>query len=203
MEFEDPAHDPSTEQLAQRVAALRGSRCAICGRSMCGHELLFTVASGSDRTQCLPCLAASVAARSDELRDHFHAHFRQRACYGEVWRQESQREGFAADSLPGCLWPPDAVERSGVAENRMRGQDTPVAVTTRHADDTWDAGPLNCGELVLMLRRRLQALPARSVLRLTARDLGAKEDIPAWCRLTGHRLLEDRHPEYWIERRDS
>jgi len=70
-------------------------------------------------------------------------------------------------------------------------------------DDAWDAGPMGCGELVLELRFRLQALAPGAVLKLTATDLGAPEDLPAWCRLTGHALVLQRHPDYWIRKCDD
>jgi tRNA 2-thiouridine synthesizing protein A len=70
-------------------------------------------------------------------------------------------------------------------------------------DAAWDAGDLGCGDLVLELRIRLGDLPPGAVLHLTATDPGAPEDIPAWCRLTGHTLLEARHPGYWIRRRNK
>jgi tRNA 2-thiouridine synthesizing protein A len=65
----------------------------------------------------------------------------------------------------------------------------------------WDAGAMGCGELLLALRGRLQPLPPGAVLRVVARDPGAPEEMPAWCRLTGHRLLRAAHPEYDIQRR--
>ena len=71
------------------------------------------------------------------------------------------------------------------------------------ADAEWDAGGLGCGDLVIELRGRIRALRAGQVLKLTATDPGAPEDLPAWCRLTGHRLVAVRHPEYWIRRKDG
>jgi len=38
------------------------------------------------------------------------------------------------------------------------------------------------------------------VLRLVARDPGALEDIPAWCRLTGHMLVAQQPPVYDIRK---
>jgi tRNA 2-thiouridine synthesizing protein A len=67
----------------------------------------------------------------------------------------------------------------------------------------WDAGDMGCGELVLELRMRLTALPAGSHFKLIARDPGVPEDLPAWCRMTGHRLLQASPPEYLIERKTS
>lgn len=69
--------------------------------------------------------------------------------------------------------------------------------------DTWDAGDMGCGELVVLLRQRVRALAAGERLRVIARDPGAVEDLPAWCRLTGHHLRGARHPEYVIERKEG
>src|SRR5208337_3551763 len=67
--------------------------------------------------------------------------------------------------------------------------------------DTWDAGELACGPMLLALKGRLERLEAGQVFRLTTRDEGAPVDVPAWCRLTGHRLLRAAHPYYHLERR--
>ena len=64
----------------------------------------------------------------------------------------------------------------------------------------WDAGDLGCGELVLELRMRLAAMRPGQVLRLTARDPGAPQDLPAWCRMTGHTLVSHQHPLYVIRK---
>jgi len=71
-----------------------------------------------------------------------------------------------------------------------------------HADAEWNAGDLGCGTLVLDLRKRLRAMPGR-VLKVIALDLGAPEDLPAWCRLTQNELL-DYDPNtrsFWIRSR--
>jgi tRNA 2-thiouridine synthesizing protein A len=71
-----------------------------------------------------------------------------------------------------------------------------------HVDDHWDAADMGCGELVLALRQRLRAMPGQ-VLLLTATDPGAPEDLPAWCRMTGHQLLQAQHPRYWLQARPA
>jgi len=68
------------------------------------------------------------------------------------------------------------------------------------ADAVWDAGDLGCGELVLELRWRVEALERGQRLRLVAHDAGARADIPSWCRLTGHTLVSAEHPVYWIRK---
>jgi tRNA 2-thiouridine synthesizing protein A len=80
----------------------------------------------------------------------------------------------------------------------VSGEAGPAAV-----DAQWDAGDLGCGDLVLALRQRLEAMPSGHVLKLTALDPGAPADIPAWCRLTGHALLAAEPPVYLIRRKET
>ncbi|MEO7836612.1 MAG: sulfurtransferase TusA family protein [Acidimicrobiales bacterium] len=67
--------------------------------------------------------------------------------------------------------------------------------------DRWDAGDMGCGELIIELRRRLAPVPPGALFELVARDAGAPEDLPSWCRMTGHELMEAQHPVYLIRRR--
>jgi tRNA 2-thiouridine synthesizing protein A len=67
----------------------------------------------------------------------------------------------------------------------------------------WDAGDLACGVLLLKLRGRMETMRPGQVLRLVAQDAGTPEDLPAWCRLTGHTLLSAEHPVYLIRRKDG
>lgn len=69
-------------------------------------------------------------------------------------------------------------------------------------DSVWDAGDLACGDLVLKLRQRMEAMSPGEVLRLIALDSGAPADLPAWCRLTGHTLIAANHPVYLIRRKE-
>jgi tRNA 2-thiouridine synthesizing protein A len=87
-------------------------------------------------------------------------------------------------------------------------QDSPAsrasgALDSTHPAAEWDAGDMGCGELVLELRQRLRPMRPGQILKLTARDPGAPEDLPAWCRLTGHRLVVAAHPVYWIGRKED
>jgi tRNA 2-thiouridine synthesizing protein A len=65
----------------------------------------------------------------------------------------------------------------------------------------WDAGDLACGELLLELRRRMLRLGPGEVLLLRATDPAAPLDVPAWCWSTGHGLVGDAPPKYWIRRK--
>ncbi|MGD0072799.1 MAG: sulfurtransferase TusA family protein [Candidatus Binataceae bacterium] len=70
-------------------------------------------------------------------------------------------------------------------------------------DAEWDAGDMGCGELIVELRKRVRAIQPGQVLRLIARDPGAIEDLPAWCRMTGHRMNRAEHPVYFIQRKED
>lgn len=70
-------------------------------------------------------------------------------------------------------------------------------------DEVWDAGEMGCGELLLELRTRFERMRPGQILELIARDPGAPADIPAWCRLTGHALVMERHPVYHIRRKEG
>ena len=74
-------------------------------------------------------------------------------------------------------------------------------MTDDHVPDLeWDAGNLTCGDLVLQLMIRMKTMSPGDVLRLTALDAGAPDDVPAWCRMTGHTLLDARPPVYLIRK---
>lgn len=58
---------------------------------------------------------------------------------------------------------------------------------------------LDCrGELcpipVLKLAKRITEVPIGAVVRVAADDPAAQYDIPAWCRLKGHRYLGTPQP---------
>jgi len=187
-------HDARRErELVAWLDAHAGSICARCATALCAHELLFASALGHKRAPvCSACAAcefhgASSAAASDvdALRAHLRAHFERRACYGGAWRVADGRE-------PGCALV--RVVPAGAEKGRAPEELEP-------AHETWDAGDLGCGELVLELRVRMRALKAGEVLELVARDPGASEDLPAWCRMTGHELLHARAPRFLLRRR--
>ena len=69
--------------------------------------------------------------------------------------------------------------------------------------ERWDAGDMGCGELLVKLKSRLRDLPPGTVLELVSRDPGSPEDLPSWCRLTGHTLVNADHPHYRIQRRSE
>jgi tRNA 2-thiouridine synthesizing protein A len=83
-----------------------------------------------------------------------------------------------------------------VKENEIANESTRPAAS-------WDAGARGCGELVLELRIRIAAIAPGAIFQLIAYDPAAPEDLPAWCRMTGHTLVRTSHPEYFIKRKES
>jgi tRNA 2-thiouridine synthesizing protein A len=58
-----------------------------------------------------------------------------------------------------------------------------------HVDRTVDARGQMCPMPVLTLARVMKELQPGQVLAVSATDLGAKRDIPAWAEKTGNTLL--------------
>lgn len=195
----------TAETLVANLQRLGGAQCPGCHATLCHHHALLSVAMGfGDRPLCFNCLAAALRHEPIALRQSLLDYIQRRECYRTAWAWANRAEGVDPDSMIGCLLafgPP------------ARSQSPPLTTTaTHHAmsdasppstpDAEWDAGDMGCGELVLELRLRLEAMQPGQIFKLVARDPGAPEDLPAWCRLTGHRLLRAERPTYWIERKD-
>jgi len=58
-----------------------------------------------------------------------------------------------------------------------------------------DTKGLNCPLPILKAKRTLNALPAGALLRVLATDPVTRRDFPAFCRQTGHELVETGEPE--------
>jgi len=76
-----------------------------------------------------------------------------------------------------------------------------IADNKRPVEVHWNAGELGCGGLITELCRKVQGLKEAEQLHLTARGPGAPVDIPAWCRITGHVLVLENHPDYIIAKK--
>jgi len=189
-----------SSDLIRDLTALEGGRCTECARPLCGHQNLMSVVMGfKNAPRCGTCLAAGLDQPPDELRDRLYDLIHHRDCYRSGWRWANREERVAASARPPCLWPapgPDPKARKpGAGEVR--------ATDAAAFDAEWNAGDMGCGDLVLELRLRLERMGPGESLRLTARDPGAPEDIPAWCRLTGHALLDAKPPIYVIRRKEA
>lgn len=188
-----------TIKLLADLQSLRGRVCKHCDTVVCHHEALFSISMGfKNAPLCCSCLAAVLERELVQMRDDLWSFILHRFCHRAGWAWANREEGYEPADLPGCLWPVPrrANERAGesmVAENvREPGE-----------SEAWDAGSMACGDLVLELRIRLRKMNPRQILLVTATDSSAREDIPAWCRLTGHILRTAEHPNYWIERKED
>ena len=70
-------------------------------------------------------------------------------------------------------------------------------------DDVFDALEQGCGDLLVELRRHIESVSPGRRLLLASRDIASPIEIPAWSRLTGHRLVAADHPFYLIERKHT
>ena len=71
-------------------------------------------------------------------------------------------------------------------------------------DAVADLEEMGCGDLAIALMQAMQPLQVGQILKVRALDPGAAEDIPAWCRMRGHRLLagpnEQDHEHYYLQK---
>jgi len=59
-----------------------------------------------------------------------------------------------------------------------------------------DGGDQGCGGGLLMLMlQAMKRLEPGAVLEVRSTDLGVREDLPAWCRMTGNELLAEQEGE--------
>jgi len=70
-----------------------------------------------------------------------------------------------------------------------------------HYEDVFDAFELGCGQLLLDLKLFMRTVAPGTAILLATRDAGSPVEVPAWCRLTGNRLVASAHPFYLIERK--
>lgn len=65
------------------------------------------------------------------------------------------------------------------------------------ADRTLDGGETGCGELLIDLALAMRRLAPGQMLDLITLDPGSPADLPAWCRMTGHRLVASQGGPPW------
>ena len=64
-----------------------------------------------------------------------------------------------------------------------------------------DTGSGGCEEgALLRLRELISGLRRGEVLEVRSTDSGVREDLPAWCRMTGHEYLGARGPRHFVRR---
>ena len=66
----------------------------------------------------------------------------------------------------------------------------PIERHAHDADVSFDGGDLDCGNgLLLLIRRHIDPLDRGGLLEILSTETSVKEDLPAWCRMTGNELI--------------
>lgn len=182
MEPLSPQDEIKFQELIRQLTACHGMPCSDCVQPLIPEDILFSNALGfKDHPRCLGCLSNRLKREKNELKSHLLQHIQRRPCLAKAYQMA------CPTSLTCAPTPPP--------------EPTPTAIPLHH-HELWNAGDLGCGDLVLLLKGKLRALPGGSILKVIANDPGAPEDIPAWCNLTKHRLVSHQHPEYFIQSKD-
>ena len=63
------------------------------------------------------------------------------------------------------------------------------------AHHTLDARRLICPMPVIRTQDRVATLEAGDTLEVTCTDPGALNDIPAWCRINGHQVMDTKEQD--------
>jgi tRNA 2-thiouridine synthesizing protein A len=185
---------PEATALIAVLDRLRGGRCYDCQSPYRGSDALFSIALGfKDAPRCLSCLANGLKRDRHELAQQLYEFVQRRDCYRQAREYAARRDEQCALSLANrSRAPADSDPPVGAIDGPV-GSDF----------EEWNAGDMSCGDLVLALRVRLSHMLPGSVLKIIATDPAAPEDLPSWCRMTGHKLLDYRHPEYYIRRKEN
>ena len=65
----------------------------------------------------------------------------------------------------------------------------------------WWAGEAACGSLIVGIKNQIGHIRCGELLQVTALSAGARVDLPAWCRVTGHALVFADHPVYVLRKK--
>lgn len=208
----DPDERRRAVALLTELEQLGTVACRDCRQTVCGHQYVMSAAMGfKARPRCPACLARALELPLAGFLERVRAYIDRRACFRTAWDRADEAEGCEGQDPPPCLAaffedgsaaPTAAAARS--AETAPSTETAPRTEGGQTATDMhWDAGDMSCGDLVLELRIRLARLDGGDLFELTATDPAAREDIPAWCNLTGNRLLRAVPPRFWIRRKDQ
>lgn len=73
-------------------------------------------------------------------------------------------------------------------------------MSSKHVQITeLDARNLMCPLPVIRAQDRIKTMYSGELLKVICSDPGALNDIPAWCRINGHRVISTLHDDYNIE----
>lgn len=68
-----------------------------------------------------------------------------------------------------------------------------------------DGGDQGCGGgLLILMLQAIKRLKSGEILEVRSTDFGVREDLPAWCRMTGNVLLAEQegelHNRYFVRK---
>lgn len=190
------------EEVVAIVDEQWGRPCTGCSRGLLGQEVVISLLMGFRGVpRCVDCLAQGTGRERPVFLREARARVRPLDCYRVGWEHADRRMSSGA-AFPAAELPAD-LRLDGRTVRAPAAPEVPAesGVPEHHSD--LDAGDMSCGDLALRLRVEFTKLDAGTVVRVTALDVAAPQDLPAWCELTGHRLLHMEHPQYWIERRSD
>jgi hypothetical protein len=103
----DDGSDAEREEglaLIRRLEQAKGLSCASCGRQLCAHQTLASIALGLGNTpRCLNCMAASLEQSAEELAGSLFNYFQRRTCYRTAWDWASKEEAVGSEGIPKCF----------------------------------------------------------------------------------------------------
>jgi tRNA 2-thiouridine synthesizing protein A len=175
------------EEITAQLNRWTDSPCQSCDSILTSEDILYSNALGfKNFPKCLSCLSNGLERNKNELKTELLKHIQRRPCLKKAYEISF---GKNPDEFDSTL---DFIEAPSVSSG------TPALA----ANLVWNAGDLGCGDLVLLLRGKLKAMPPGEIIQVTALDPGAPEDIPAWCNMTGNKLVFQQHPNYFIKNKE-
>jgi len=104
---------------------------------------------------------------------------------------------------------PDESESQSTSQSTLQSTTTPAAPTAFasaealtsifDADQLYDAGDKGCAYGPLTeISVRLKGMESGQTLEIRATDPTVSVDLSAWCRMTGHKLVEQRADRYLV-----
>lgn len=66
----------------------------------------------------------------------------------------------------------------------------PIDPSSLRPDHVFDGGDLDCGSgLALLIRQNMLEVPVGGVLEVRSSEITVRDELPPWCRMTGHEYL--------------
>lgn len=187
--------------------------CSFCDEGICEHHELIARAMGFKGVAiCFACLGEKLEIPDDELVDATLGYVVHKDCYTEEWRAilPCAQDGRGI-TLP-CIPAPVGERYATLAEPPQEGAGAPTAEPedAREAvpadweyTDLFDGGETACGDLLFDLRIHFKGLAGGTRVLIRSVDAGSPVDLPAWCRVTGHRLCAQTHPFYLVKKKEE